>query len=312
MAPPNESMAGKVCLVTGATAGIGQVTARELAQRGAVVVIVGRDRARCERTVEAIRRQTGNPAIESLRADLSSQAEVRRLAAEFLERYDRLDVLVNNAGALFARRQESADGIEMTLALNHLAYFLLTNLLLDRLKASAPARVVNVSSHAHEMVAGFDFDDPQGRKNAGRFWGYGQSRLGGLAFTLFAPMRHPALLQYARSKLANLLFTYELARRLEGTGVTVNSLHPGFVASSFMAGNGALGWFMRRWVGLFGTSVEEGAKTSVYLATSPEVAGTTGRYFARQKAIESSLASRDEESARRLWALSEELTVTRL
>jgi NAD(P)-dependent dehydrogenase (short-subunit alcohol dehydrogenase family) len=301
-------MAGKTCLVTGATAGIGEVTARELARRGARVVIVGRSQQRCEATVEAIRLRTGNPAVEFLRADLSSQAEVRRLAQEFLQRHRRLDVLVNNAGALFARSQESVDGIEMTFALNHLAYFLLTGLLLDTLRASAPARIVNVSSRAHEDVQGLDFDDLQARSGARSFWGYGGSRFGGLLFTLFAPMRHPAFLQYARSKLANLLFTCELARRLEGTGVTVNALHPGFVASRFSAGHGAFGWLMRRWAGLFAIGVEEGAQTSVYLATSPEVEGVTGRYFVKCKAVPSSPASLDQEAARRLWQVSEELT----
>jgi NAD(P)-dependent dehydrogenase (short-subunit alcohol dehydrogenase family) len=308
MVAPDKSMGGKTCLVTGATAGIGEVTARELARRGARVVIVGRSQQRCEATTEAIRRATGNSSVEFLVADLSSQAEIRRLAREFLERHRRLDVLVNNAGALFAQRRESVDGIEMTLALNHLAYFLLTTVLLDTLKASTPARVVNVSSRAHEDVKGLDFDDLQARAHAHRFWGYGESKFASLLFTLFAPMRHPAFLQYARSKLANLLFTYELARRLEGTGVTVNALHPGFVATRFMAGNGALGWFMRRWAGLFGLSEEEGAQTSVYLAISPEVEGVTGKYFAKQKPVASSLASRDEAAARRLWQLSEELT----
>jgi retinol dehydrogenase-12 len=308
MAGPDTSMDGKTCLVTGATAGIGEVTARELARRGARVVLVGRSRERCEATAEAIRRETGNPAVEYLVADLSSQADVRRLAREFLARHDRLHVLVNNAGALFAQRRESIDGIEMTLALNHLAYFLLTSLLLDTLKASAPARVVNVASRAHEDVRGLDFGDLQARARARSFWGYGESKFAGLLYTLFLPMRHPGFLQYARSKLANLLFTYELARRLEGTGVTVNALHPGFVASRFMAGNGALGWFMRRWAGLFGVSAEEGAKTSINLATSPEVEGVTGKYFARQKEVASSPASLDVAAARRLWDLSEELT----
>jgi NAD(P)-dependent dehydrogenase (short-subunit alcohol dehydrogenase family) len=308
MAGPETSMVGKTCLVTGATAGIGQVTARELARLGARVVIVGRSKERCATTTEAIRRETGSLSVEFLVADLSSQAEVRRVAREFLERHDRLHVLVNNAGALFAQRQESVDGIEMTLALNHLAYFLLTGLLLDTLKASAPARVVNVSSRAHEDISGLNFDDLQARMHARTFWGYGESKFSSILFTLFAPMRHPAFLQYARTKLANLLFTYELARRLEGTGVTVNALHPGFVASRFMAGNGALGWFMRRWAVLFAVSAEEGAKTSVYLATSPEVEGVTGKYFAKQKPVVSSPASLDEAAARRLWQQSEELT----
>jgi retinol dehydrogenase-12 len=302
MADPDRSMAGKTCLVTGATAGIGRVTARELARRGATVVVVGRSRERCEAAVEAIRRETGNPAVESLTADLSSQEDVRRLVREFRGRHDRLHVLVNNAGALFELRRESVDGIEMTLALNHLGYFLLTNLLLDTLKASAPARVVNVSSDAHQIARGFDFDDPQARR------GYGRSKAVSLLYTLFLPPLHPSFRQYGRTKLANLLFTYELARRLEGTGVTANALHPGFVATSFTAGNGVFGWFMRRWAGVLAIGEEEGARTSVYLATSPEVEGVTGGYFVKEKPAQSSPGSRDEEAARRLWRLSEEWT----
>jgi retinol dehydrogenase-12 len=293
-------MAGKTCLVTGATAGIGEEAARQLARLGASVVIVGRSPDRCAAAAEAIRRQTGNPAVEAIAADLSSQAEVRRLAAEVAQRHPRLHVLLNNAGALFASRKESADGIEMTLALNHLAPFLLTNLLLDALKAGAPSRVVTVSSHAHEMAGGFDFDDPQAKKGA-----YRDSA--GTLYALFAPTLHPGFRQYARSKLANLLFTFELARRLEGTGVTANALHPGFVASRFVEGNGVLGWFLRRWVSLLGVSVEEGAKTPVYLTSSPEVEGVSGKYFVKCKQARPSRAATDEAAARRLWQLSEEL-----
>lgn len=306
MANSDKSMAGKTCLVTGATAGIGEVTARELARRGATVAIVGRNQERCETTVAAIRRETGNAAVEFIKADLSSQTEVRHLATEFRARNSRVDVLVNNAGALFELRRESVDGIEMTLALNHLGYFLLTILLLDKLKASAPARIVNVSSDAHQMVKGFNFDDPQARARRG-FRAYGQSKVASLLFSMLAPRAHPALLQYAQSKLANLLFTYELARRLKGTGVTANALHPGFVASSFTARNGVFGWFMRRWAALFAVSVEEGAKTPIYLATSPNVEGVSGQYFVKQKPVPSSPASRDDAAARRLWRLSEEL-----
>jgi retinol dehydrogenase 12 len=309
MADSDKSMAGKTCLVTGATAGIGEVTARELARRGATVVVIGRSKARCEATVERIQRETGNSAVEYLTADLSSQAEVRRLAAEFLARHNRLDVLVNNAGALFALRQESVDGIEMTLALNHLGYFLLTNLLVGTIKASAPARIVNVSSDAHQMVKGFDFDDPQSRASRG-LRTYGRSKLASGLFTFFAPIAHPSFRQYGQSKFANLLFTYELARRLQGTGVTVNAVHPGFVATNFTAGNGVFGSFMRFWAGVLAISIEEGAKTSIYAATSPEVEGVTGQYFVKQKAIPSSLPSRDEAAARRLWQLSEELTAS--
>jgi NAD(P)-dependent dehydrogenase (short-subunit alcohol dehydrogenase family) len=301
-------MTGKTCLVTGATAGIGLVTARELARQGARVVLVGRDPARCGAAVAAIQRETGNVSVAALPADLSAQAEVRRLAREVLERFDRLDVLVNNAGAMYAQRRESVDGIELTLALNHLGYFLLTNHLLDRLESSAPARIVNVSSDAHRIVKRFNMEDPQARARGP--WSSGKSGLTDLLFTLGAPMAHPAFVQYGQTKLANLLFTYELARRLEGTGVTANALHPGFVATRFMDGNGLFGWFMRRWAGLLAMSPEEGAKTSVYLASSPEVEGVSGRYFVRQKPAVSSPGSRDEEDACRLWRLSEELTGT--
>jgi retinol dehydrogenase 12 len=277
-------MVGKTCLVTGATAGIGQITARELARKGATVVVVGRSLARCEATAGAIRQETGNPSVEFLVADLSSQAEVRKVAREFQAGHNRLDVLLNNAGAMFTKRLESVDGIEMTFALNHLGYFLLTNLLLDPLKATAPSRVVNVASDAHRYVSKVDFDDPQGRKKYGGIHAYSQS------------------------KFANILFTYELARRLTGTGVTSNCLHPGFVASSFTAGNGAMGWMMRRAASLFAISPDAGAKTSTYLASAPEVEGVTGRYFFKEKPAESSKTTHDEAAAARLWDLSEELT----
>jgi retinol dehydrogenase 12 len=283
MPADDHSLSGKVCLVTGATSGIGAVTARELARRGASVVIVGRSPSKCEATVRGIREQTGSAAVESLVADLSAQAEVRRLAREFRQRQPRLDVLINNAGAVFLQRRESVDGIEMTFALNHLAYFLLTNLLLDLLTASTPARVINVSSAAYEGMT-LDFDDLQ----EGR--------------------RYRGFRAYSRSKLANLLFTFELARRLEGTGVTVNALHPGFVATNFFAGNGPVGWLMRRSAGLFAIGPEEGARTTLYLASAPEVEGITGRYFVKGRPVASSPASRDPAAALRLWQVSEEMT----
>ena len=283
MVTPEVSLAGKVCMVTGATSGIGKVAARELAQRGAEVVVVGRNEARCEATVSQIRQQTANPSVEFLLADLSSQQEVRRLAREFESRYPRLDVLVNNAGAIMLSRRESVDGIEMTLALNHLAYFLLTNLLLDTLKSSAPARIVNVSSNSHER-AKLDFDDLQNRR---RYWGFRA---------------------YAWSKLENILFSYELARRLEGTGVTVNALHPGLVGTNFLANNGALGRLLKMLVVIKGISPERGARTSIYLASSPELETVTGRYFFQEQEVPSSSASYDEDAARRLWQLSAEMT----
>ena len=283
MVTPEVSLAGKVCMVTGATSGIGKVAARELAKRGAVVVVVGRNEARSKATVNQIRQQTANASVEFLLADLSSQQEIRRLAREFESRYPRLDVLVNNAGAIMLSRRESVDGIEMTLALNHLAYFLLTNLLLDTLKSSAPARIVNVSSNSHER-AKLDFDDLQNRR---RYWGFRA---------------------YAWSKLENILFSYELARRLEGTGVTVNALHPGLVGTNFLANNGALGRLLKMLVVIKGISPERGARTSIYLASSPELETVTGRYFFQEQEVPSSSASYDEDAARRLWQLSAEMT----
>jgi len=282
MAQSDSSMAGKTCLVTGATAGIGLVTARVLAEKGATVVVVGRSPARADATVAAIRLRTGNPQVDFLVADLSSQADIRRLAGQFLERYPRLDVLVNNAGALFLKRQESVDGIEMTFALNHLGYFLLTELLLDRQKACTPARIVNVSSAAHRRVT-LDFDDLQAHRH------------------------YRGFRQYSRSKLANLLFTYELSRRLQGSGVTANALHPGFVLSNFGTNNG---WWrlLRPIFRLMAIDVEEGALTTIYAATAPELEKVTGEYFDEQHAALSSAASHDPDAARRLWQISEQMT----
>ncbi len=277
-------MKDKVCLVTGATAGLGKATARQLARQGATVIVVGRDPEKSRATVNEIKQQTGNPNVESMLADLSVQKEVRALAEQFKSKYQSLNVLVNNAGAIFLRHQESADGIEMTFALNHLNYFLLTNLLLDTLKASAPARIINVSSRAHVRVPGLNFDDLQNRK------GYAGQQV------------------YGQSKLANVLFTYELARRLEGTRITVNALHPGFVATRFATNNGVLARLARPLLDLFAISVEEGTQTMVYLATSPEVEGMTGKYFYRQQAIPSSPASYDEAAARRLWDVTAMMT----
>lgn len=298
------SMHGRICLVTGATSGIGLVTARELARRGADVIGVGRDPGRCHDAAEAIRRDTGSTAVEFLVADLSSLAEIRRVASDVLARHDRQHVLVNNAGAFFPLRRETVDGLEMSLALNHLAYFLLTNLLLDALKRGAPARIINVSSAAHDMVKRFDFGDPQARERPYARQTEFRSRL----YAVFAPRRLPGLLRYSETKLANLLFTYELARRLEGTGVTANALHPGFVATNFGSGAGGYGWFMRRLMSLMAITADEGARTTLYLATSPEVKGVTGRYYVKERPVPSSPASMDAAAARRLWDLSAQLT----
>ncbi|MGC9393860.1 MAG: SDR family oxidoreductase [Anaerolineae bacterium] len=273
----------KVCMITGAASGIGAATAYALAQQGATVILVDRDAEKGALTVEQIKQQTGNVATELMVADLSSQHEIRRLAQQFKARYQCLDVLVNNAGAIFDERRESVDGIEMTFALNYLGYFLLTNLLLDTLEASAPARIINISSRSHAR-AQINFDDLESRTE------------------------YDGLAAYAHSKLAIVLFTYELARRLEGTGVTVNALNPGIVATSFGRNSGgALGFVMRLFHPFF-LSPEQGAQTGIYLATSPEVEGVTGKYFVKCKAVSSSPTSYDTAAARRLWEVSEKYT----
>ena len=302
------AMAGKICMVTGATAGIGLVTATELARGGATVIVIGRNRDRCNQVAESIRQGTGNPSVEFLCADLSSQAEVRCLAQAFLTRHKCLHVLVNNAGALFALRRESGDGIEMTLALNHLGPFLLTTLLLDALKAAPSARIINISSSAHEDVDQFDFDDPQAASRRRRLGRYPQGELASLFYSLAMPWAHPGFLQYARTKFANVLFTNELARRLAGTAVTANALHPGVVASNFSSGNGVYGWFLQRFLSLRGISVEAGAATSIYLATSEEIATVSGRYFVNKQTAPCADGAKDPVAAARLWQLSEQLT----
>lgn len=270
-------------IITGATNGIGQVAATELARMGARVVLVGRDAQKSAAVAQAITAQTGNPAVDVLLADLSSQAEVRRLAGEILARYPRIDVLLNNAGAVFGSRQLTVDGIERTFALNHLAYFQLTNLLLERIKASAPARIVNVSSAAHSGAT-LDFDDLQGQR------------------------RYSAFGAYSKSKLANLLFTYELARRLAGSGVTVNAVHPGPVATGFGRNNGGLWGVVFRLIAPLMRTPAQGAATSIYVASSPELAGVSGKYFSDSKAVESSRASHAAAAAARLWQVSAEMT----
>lgn len=280
---------GKICLVTGATSGIGLVTARRLAQLGATVVLVGRNPERGDAALSAIRQSAPECALDILYADLSRREEIRNLAEAFQRRYARLDVLVNNAGGMFGGRQVSADGIEMTFALNHLSYFLLTNLLLPTLLSVSGARIVNVASRAHQGVK-LHFDDLQHER------------------------RYIGWLAYKRSKLANILFTYELARRLADNkgvgdrGLTVNALHPGFVATDIGIRHGFLPGLLWRAASLAAIDVERGAETSVHLATSPEVAGITGRYFGECQPRSSSPASYDRETARRLWDISGDLT----
>jgi NAD(P)-dependent dehydrogenase (short-subunit alcohol dehydrogenase family) len=280
-------MDGKIVMVTGATSGIGKITAEELARMGATVVAVGRDPARSEEAIRDIKAKSGSQNVHLLLADFASQRSIRKLAEDFKARWDKLHVLVNNAGVTVTRRALTEDGLETTFAVNHLGYFLLTNLLLDVLKASAPARIVNVSSAAHSQGR-VNFEDLQGEKK----WG--------------------ALGSYSNSKLANILFTYELARRLEGTGVTANCLHPGVIPGTALAREmpkalvkvaEVLGKIF-----FFVISVEEGARTQIYLASSPEVAGVTGKYFIKSAEARSSKASRDTAAAARLWEVSEELT----
>ena len=279
-----QSMRGKVCMVTGATSGIGQVTAAALAMQGAHVIVVGRNRAKAQQVVGEIRRQSGNDAVWYLLADFSDLQQVRELAAAFSAQYSQLDVLVNNAGTYFNTRHPAPGGVEMTFHVNHLAHFLLTNLLLETLTASAPARIVNVTSRAHEYD-NMDFDD----------LGFERSYFGMKA--------------YARSKLANLLFTYELARRLAGSGVTVNAVHPGGVATDIWRTNFPVLGPAIKWVmSLFALTPEEGADTLIYLASSPDVKGVTGKYFVEREAIASSPLSYDEQVAARLWEVSERLT----
>jgi len=277
-------MQGKICVITGGTSGIGKATAAGLAQMGATVVIVGRNQEKGNAVLDEIQDASGNNALAFLLADLSSQASIRQLAAEIQQRYAHLDVLINNAGVFMLRRQTTVDGLEVTFAVNHLAAFLLTNLLLDLLKASAPARIIHVDSDSHEKAT-IRMNDLQGEKNY-RFW-------------------HA----YGQSKLAMLLCSYELARRLEGTGVTVNALHPGFVATSMGMNNvGAIGRAVAGAVlPLLGMTPEDGAKTSLYLASSPEVADVSGRYFVKSVPVRSAPLSYDETLQRQMWAASEKL-----
>jgi NAD(P)-dependent dehydrogenase (short-subunit alcohol dehydrogenase family) len=278
-----DNMIGRICLVTGGTNGIGKATAKALAQMGATVVIVGRDAQKATQVSKEIQTASGNENVDWLLADLSSQQDIRHLAAEFKSKYSQLHVLINNAGGTFMTRQLSVDGIEMTFALNHLAYFLLTNLLLDTIKASALARIINVSSDAHSGGK-IEFDNLQGERS---YSGIGP---------------------YGNSKLANILFTTELARRLEGTGVTVNALHPGLVSTGFGKNNpGLIMKIMGVVIPLIARSPEKGAKTSIYLVSSPAVQNITGQYFVDCKVTQPASQAADSAVARRLWDVSVEM-----
>jgi NAD(P)-dependent dehydrogenase (short-subunit alcohol dehydrogenase family) len=284
-------MSGKICVVTGASSGIGKATALALARRGAVVGLVCRDRAKGEDVVRELSEKTGNRTIDLLICDLSSQRDVRCLAEILNKKYKHLHVLINNAGAMFPRRVESFEGIEMSLAVNHLAPFLLTNLLLDKLRAAGKARIINVNSDAHEKGK-IDLEDIQMQ----RHYPYGIG------------MR-----AYANAKLANLLTVCELARRLRSSDVTINAVHPGYVATNilqFDASTGPVRLFKPLWIlaKQFILTPEQGAATPVFLACSPLVADTSGLYFERCAPAASSAASRDPNLQRRLWDVSEQLT----
>ncbi|HVB74727.1 MAG TPA: SDR family oxidoreductase [Ktedonobacteraceae bacterium] len=277
-------MQGKICMITGANSGVGKATALGLAKMGATVVLVSRDRARGEEAQREIKAQSSNHAIDLLVADLSSQKSIRQLAQDFKQHYSQLHVLINNAGVFPLTKRTTVDSLDMTFAVNQLAPFLLTNLLLDVLKASAPARIVNVSSNSHEANY-LQLDDLQSEKR-------------------YRPMR-----AYGQSKLALVLFTYELARRLEGTGVTANGLHPGFVATNIAQRDLPLpGRLAASLIFRFGISPEEGAKTSIYLASSPDVEGITGKYFVRSVPKMSAPLTYDKSLQQQLWQACAELT----
>lgn len=267
---------GQTALITGATAGIGLVTARRLAALGAEVFLVGRDANRLQTAAETVRGAVSGARVNTLRAELSSMAEVRALAVAFRARRDKLDILVNNAGAVFQSRQETAEGLEMTFALNHMSYFLLTHELLAPLTAARAARVVNVASMAHRQ-GHVDFDDLQSRRS-------------------YLHMR-----AYGTSKLMNILFTRALARRLSGTNVITNCLHPGFVDSSFGDNNSGLFKRLISMAKTFAITPEAGADTSVYLAADAEAGGINGQYFSRCKPANCSRAARDLATSERLW-----------
>jgi NAD(P)-dependent dehydrogenase (short-subunit alcohol dehydrogenase family) len=274
-------MDDKIVMITGANSGIGKETARVLADRGATIIMICRNKERGETALRELKEKTGSDKIELYLADLTEPDTIHDVVDKFKENHSRLDVLINNAGLTINEREITSLGYERTFATNHLGHFLLTQLLLDILKQSKPSRIVNVSSAVH-TTANLKFNDINQKKH---YRGY---------------------LAYANSKLANLLFTYELARRLEETGVTVNALHPGFVRTNF--GKGGRNWILKaifKFARIFAISVEKGAKTSIYLASSPEVEDVTGKYFVKCKPVRSSNASYDLEAQKRLWQLSE-------
>ena len=278
-------MNGKVCLVTGATDGIGKVSARVLAEKGAKVIIVGRNPEKSATVLAELKSSSGNENIDLLMADLAVMQEVRDLAEQVISHYDRLDVLLNNAGGYFAKHELTSDGLERTFALNHMSYFLLTNKLMELLKSSAPARIVNVSSGAHYGVD-MDFENLNGEQE------------------------YKAWKAYQKSKLANVLFTYELLKKVPAD-ITVNCLHPGFVATNF--GHNIGGFFgpvLKIAQRISAIDPEEGAKTSIFLCSAPEVKGVSGKYFYKCQPKTSSRESRNMDTGKRLWQISSDIAST--
>lgn len=281
----NGKMQDKICLITGATSGVGKAAARGLSKMGATIVGVGRDQTRCTEAAAEIRQDSGNPRIEFMLADLSDQNQVRRLADELIASYSRLDVLVNNAGAFFLRRKVSVQGIEMTWALNHLSYFLLTNLLLEIILDSAPARIVNVASGVHYRGK-IHFED------------------------LNLSTGYNGWKAYSQSKLANVLFTYELVRRIPDPSIAINTLTPGMIATRIGLNTGPLLKHLVRLVqSTSGKTPEDGAEIILYLASAEESSTIRGKFFMEGKAVKSSPISYDQDIARRLWEVSESMTV---
>ena len=283
MVQHTTQMKDKVCLITGATLGIGQVTAQALAAQGATVVIIARSQTKAEATVQQIKSATGNNLVSYLLADLSSLAAVRKVAQDFKSKFSRLDVFINNAGAINWGRTVTTDGFETTFGVNHLAPFVLTHELIDVIKASAPSRIINVSSSASRGGL-IDFDDLQGEK------------------------KYTAMKAYSQSKLANILFSVGLAKRLQGTGVTANALHPGFVSTGFAKNNGPIFRVAMAALSIIALTPEKGAETSIYLATAPEVATITGQYFIKKQIAEPNAAAKDDATIEHLWTMSEQLT----
>ena len=274
-------MEGKICIITGANSGIGKATAIGLAKMNATIVMMCRSKERGEEAQKEVIELTGNKKVDLLLCDLSSLESIRKFVSEFKSKYQKLHILINNAGVMLSKRGISVDGFEMNFAVNHLAPFLLTNLLLDALKKSAPSRIINVSSAAHRM-AKIDFDDLQSEKR-----------------------KYRLMKIYGASKLALMLFSYELSRKLEGTSVTVNTLHPGVVNTNLGQDQSS---FSKGFAKLFFKKPEKGAETSIYLASSQEVEGITGKYFAKKQQKQSSEESYNEDYAKRLWELSKEMT----